>query len=494
MTLAPGGATGRIPAGLSAPGPTGVSVTGTPASATVVWQPVSGVASYSVTRMDPAAAPVQASLPPTATSWLDTGLLPASPYTYVVNAVYPSGQIGSTSVPFTTPPAINPSGFTAAETGAGQVQLGWQPVRGVSYYVLLGPGVPGGGTKVGLATSYTATGVPSGPQTWAVASYYDPTGVPGSAVSTPGSQFTNVSLTVSAPVTSGHYLVTVTGLRVFQASSDDILSRDGMGDEVFAAAYVRRYDRGTGQIAEFSSRQTMVYGDVNGFGTQRVQAGTMSPTGGLRNFDVIPDGATSTERLAPPQDVVFPWRLWEGTLTDKSDALVISPSIWEVDGDNSPFQYWVQQQTTRNASIFVSTSVQNQISTLQFGHLIQGGAEAPGGIFAIDPKNVATDAVLGFMGLPPLATLLAGSADRPIGVVQSVMNAFLPNTTVVLTREIIEQALAQRPIGATMINGFPLALTQPGIMVIPFVDGRLTSLLKASPAVYLMLLQVERLP
>ncbi|HEU5219284.1 MAG TPA: hypothetical protein VFU23_11525, partial [Gemmatimonadales bacterium] len=166
----------------------------------------------------------------------------------------------------------------------------------------------------------------------------------------------------------------------------------------------------------------------------------------------------------------------------------------EVDGDNTPFQNWVQQQTTRNASLFVSTSVQYQIANRLFGHIIQGGAEVPGGIFAINPTNLATDAALGVVGLPPLATLLAGSADRPIGLIPGGLgNSALPNTTVVLTREIIEQALAQRPVGATLVNGFPLALTKPGVMAIPFVDSN-GGTLKDRPAIYLMILQVERLP
>ncbi|HYN81927.1 MAG TPA: hypothetical protein VES88_10530 [Gemmatimonadaceae bacterium] len=96
---------------------------------------------------------------------------------------------------------INPSGFTAQETSQGVVRLSWQPVSGASYYVLLGPGLPLGGVKVGLGKSgvpqivHTATGVRHGNQEWAVASYYDP-----GPVSTPAAAFPRVTLNVSPPV------------------------------------------------------------------------------------------------------------------------------------------------------------------------------------------------------------------------------------------------------------------------------------------------------
>lgn len=423
--------------------------------------------------------PVQATLAATATSWSDVGLRASSPYTYVVTAVYPDGRQASTQVLFTTPPAINPSGFTAAQNaqaGPGQVQLDWKPVPGVSYYVLLGPGVPGGGTKIVGATSFTATGVPPGQQSWSVASYYD-SGVPGGVVSTPAAQFSNASLNVTAPVVSGRYLVTVTGMHSIQMSVDDMLSRDGKGDEVFAAAYVRRYDRSTGTIAEATSRQTMVYGDVFGSPT-RVQAGTMSSLGGIRDGDPIPDDRIGAARNSPAQDVVFPWRLWEGTLTDGNDALVISPSIWEVDGNSSYYSNWVQQQATRNASLFATQAVQVQIAQRGFGYLLQGGASGPQGSFILS-----------------VASLITGSTlDRPIGMTGT---AVFPNTIVVLTREIIELALAQpAPRSVTVIPGYGQGVEKPGIILIPFVDGVFSDSFGITnrPAIYYMMLQVERVP
>lgn len=184
------------------PAPAGVTVTGTPASATLGWQPVTGAVSYTVTRTQASAPAVQQTLAQTSTGMQDVGLRPATAYTYVVGATQADGRGASTSVPFTTPAAVNPAGFAAAQTGAGQVQLTWQPVSAASYYVVFGPGSVSGGMKVTGAASFTVTGVPAGLQTWTVASYYDPGPVPASnavgpnAVSTPATAFPAASLTV----------------------------------------------------------------------------------------------------------------------------------------------------------------------------------------------------------------------------------------------------------------------------------------------------------
>lgn len=175
------------------PAPIGVTVTGTPASATLAWQPVAGVASYVVTRQQANVPPTSQTLAATNTGMYDSGLRPATAYTYTVRAIQADGREGKTDVLFTTPPAVNPSGFTARQTGDGQVQLSWQPVNDASYYVLLGPGSSFGGVKVSGATSFTVTGVPAGLQTWAVASYYEP-----GPVSTVGTEFSTAQLTVAA--------------------------------------------------------------------------------------------------------------------------------------------------------------------------------------------------------------------------------------------------------------------------------------------------------
>jgi hypothetical protein len=69
--------------------------------------------------------------------------------------------------------------------------------------------------------------------------------------------------------------VTVTGLRAGYTTKDGIgiVDTDGKGDEIMAAAFVRRFSRVTAEPLEYTSLQTMVYGDVNGYQTERVQGG-----------------------------------------------------------------------------------------------------------------------------------------------------------------------------------------------------------------------------
>jgi hypothetical protein len=102
------------------------------------------------------------------------------------------------AAPAPTVTPVNPSGFTAKQWGDGQVKLQWQPVDGASYYVLLGPGLPEGGTKVSGETTFFATAVPPGTHEWAVASYYEP-----GPVSTPASEFPRAGLTLDVMQLSG---------------------------------------------------------------------------------------------------------------------------------------------------------------------------------------------------------------------------------------------------------------------------------------------------
>jgi hypothetical protein len=436
-----------------------------------------------------------------------------------------------------TAPAIvpvNPSGLVAGESGANQVMLHWNPVSDASFYVVWGPGLTPGGHRVenqtqmidGAAKVFVvAQNVPAGTQEWMVASYYSP-----GNVSTPSAQYSRAtanvsavaaaSTTTAAPVAAqtlaGKYLVTITGVRVYQASMDDILSRDGMGDEVYAAAYVRRYDRNTSQLADATIRQSAVYGDVNKFETQRLQAGSRSQTGGLQDGDMIPGPALIAMRSVAAQDVTFPLRLWEGTLTDGVDALVISPSLWEKDSADNVYGQWLQFQQAINISLFAKQGVQDQISQRIFGSMVFGMSGGPADTTGQSIQRLVVDAgmMLGGVGVP-LLNILATSADRPLGLVQNGRDqTALPNHTVVLTREIIEAALAKPPLGSIpspLVNAqggnggaqgteplarLGVAAPKPGIIVVHFQEKDVsgTMLFPERPAIYQMYIQVEKMP
>jgi hypothetical protein len=286
----------------------------------------------------------------------------------------------------------------------------------------------------------------------------------------------------AASASSGNYLVTITRLTCIKQTLDDPLQKDGKGDEIYAAAFYRRYDRKTAANLEMSEVQTRVYGDIYQ-APDRIQAGTRSAAGGIQSGDMIPDGALP-QRTLPPQVSQFPLLVWQGALTDGADALLISPSIWESDGNPQLFSGWVQSQTTLSNSIFLATKVQNEIGSKVFQPLTLGTGEGISGSLA---QATAQTAVLAAFGLPPVLTLFSAPQDRPIGLqgtkdANGVDTALLPNTTVVLTREIIEQALRSSSGGG-----------QSALMTITFADNFavLNGVLDL-PGTYLMVLEVER--
>jgi hypothetical protein len=249
---------------------------------------------------------------------------------------------------------------------------------------------------------------------------------------------------------------------------------------------------------------------VNRFGTQRLQAGTRSVTGGIQDGDMIPDGALIATRTMAPQDVTFPMRLWEGTMTDGVDALVISPSLWEQDGSDSFYAKWAAQQQTLNSALFAKQGLQQQITNRVFGPLVLGvSGNSEGG---------STESIVKFLAdtapMVPVLSLLQAPVDRPIGLVQpSPDQTALPNRMFVLTREIIEAALARPPLGAIpspvanvpggggfvgvpAIARIGVIAPKPGIMVIQFEDQGLNGTLAfpERPAIYQMFIQVERVP
>ncbi len=122
------------------------------------------------------------------------------------------------------------------------------------------------------------------------------------------------STSQTAPPTSGNYLVTITGLVCNTA-----LTRS---DAAYASAFIAQYDRPSGNVKMFTNAETWVYGDVNGMESQRKQAGNRSPTGGIGNGDVIPNGFMPGTRITlPPQANLFPLKVWQGQLTAGVDAV-----------------------------------------------------------------------------------------------------------------------------------------------------------------------------
>jgi hypothetical protein len=298
---------------------------------------------------------------------------------------------------------------------------------------------------------------------------------------------------------SGNYLVTITGLLCRIATHEDPLDRGGKGNKVYAATWIRRYDRRTGESQEETNAVTAVYGDTSHF-PDRVQAGSMSLTGGINDGDFIPPNVRGDRGNTPPSDRMFPLKLWQGTLTDGADVLIFSPSIWEDAFDGSWFYLWGPAQNTLSASLLSRQEVQDQINNRAFGPLVLGATASASGNYSQAAEGVAVTAAFGVPVLSiPAKLLFGGGKDRPIGIVPNGFDATaLPNTTIVLTREIIESALS----GNLPPSPLPIIINKPGIMLINFQDtfrrGDWANLgmgqgLYISPGQYTMILQVERM-
>lgn len=517
----------EVVAGTWRANPSGFSAVQTGAGEVLLtWQPVTGLRSYTIRG---AGLPVNGAVVAAGATTFTVSGLPTGSHQWNLSSLY-------FDPPFTTPATefpvaaanialwpVNPAAasFTAVQTAPGEVQLSWQPVTGVSFYGLFGPGLSAVGEKLsGTTTTFTARSVPAGQQQWSVGSFYEP-----GNVSTAIAAFPTVALNVTAAAgspaasspaapapASSRYLVSVTGLRAYQASVDDVLSRDGRGDEVYVAAYVRRYNRLTGELAESTNRESATYGDVANFGAQRFQAGSSSGTGGIQDGDSIPDGALVATRSAPVQEIAYPWKLWDGTLTDSTDVLIITPSLWEQDTKRTLYDLWKQQQLDLNSALLIAPSVQQQIAQKTFGALVSGASGTGGGTAVGGQLRIAADFAMVSFGLP-IYSLISASNDRPIGLLANGPDqAMLPNHAIVLTREIIEAALALPALGVipspianlsqNVLSGVPplarlgVAAPLPGIMVIQFEDRNMPGFLAIPerPAIYQMFIQVERMP
>jgi hypothetical protein len=120
-------------------GPANLSVTGTPAMASLRWDTLPGAIGYNVSRTDPAGTTVR--LTPsaiTSTSFQDQsgGIKPGVQYRYNVTAAYPDGGAGTADVSFTPPPAAAPA-WLRVEPSTAPTALVWAPVPDAGAYQII---------------------------------------------------------------------------------------------------------------------------------------------------------------------------------------------------------------------------------------------------------------------------------------------------------------------------------------------------------------------
>ena len=354
--------------------------------------------------------------------------------------------VGGSTTTSAPPVGKDPGGFTATQIGDGTVQLKWNAVTGVSTYILGGPGA-GNGVQV-TATTYTVTGIPAGPQTWTVASM---------PVLTTFDTWPRASATIVNH--SGKYRIVLTGFRVTHGTSEDALRVDGLGDEVFPSAKVEIVDRTGKVLSSPIPIQGLIHGDTS-VAPNRIRAGSAGTAGGLQQGDVVPAGSDPGQLpTGQPSPVTFPFNIWEGTLTDGGDAVVIRPVLWEWDGDPSTYNVWVQRWTPGNFRYSEEAGTEQAA--------IKSKLDSPDLSPYIGTRNFFCTADI--LKSTLIFDVCKRGTERPIGINRMVCPgnnqmdyAVWCNPTIVVTREAVEKAYAS----TSQTGG-----VAPGVIPIHLLDG-----------------------
>ena len=419
----------------------------------------------------PTLTPAPAPSPPPAPTPA-TGALPTvSPSNPIPSAALPTTG-GLTAAPAPAPPPApqNPAWAKATQVGS-DIVITWAPVPGVSRYAVAGASqadwrdIPAGITTV------TYSNVPPGSYQWRVGSYYDP----GSVATSP-TQWTLAS--ISTAVTSGKYRISIAGFQVNSGSQDGLIQGDGIGDEIYAAAIVTQLDRKTGQLKRNELVQSVVHGDGKFPNEELIGSG--SPSGGLTTGDLVPAGWHPTSPSpAPRLPGRLPLSLWEGTLQDATDAVVIRSALWEWDGDPSAFNQWRDYALTRAGQVSLSLS---RTAATNLSLNVQRDAQSPLWHYCC----------MGHAGPQLKPGEMSGGFDRLIGLDIYYQDPYYYNYSkyywadriLVVTREIAEAAL-------TNANSQQLA---PGVVAISLIDGPTNDAVYNLRANYTLYLRVERMP
>jgi len=302
--------------------------------AALTWSPAPNATSYMVKRRmveDPSCC--NGSSPALSTpSWRDSGLSRKGHYIFTVIVNYADGSVGSAEAGIGSDGA-DPA-VTVGYAGPASVALSWTLMKGVSGYRITGPGLPNG--VFVQAASYTTPPVQtSGTYSWTVTSMYYEGGA--EVAHGPGT-------VVSAPLTirSGRFRISFERFKCVTAKSEDPFRADGRGNEIYITAQVNTYDLNYVPTSMQTVR-TPTFGDVENYPT-RVRAGSASPTGGIQTGDEYPPAVTLISQLQPPTTSNLPFVVWEGDLSEVYGLVIISPAIWESDGNDNLVGYYTAYQ------------------------------------------------------------------------------------------------------------------------------------------------------
>jgi hypothetical protein len=207
-----------------------------------------------------------------------------------------------------------------------------------------------------------------------------------------------------------------------------------------------------------------------------VRAGSFGATGGLKAGDVVPAGGDPRMTSGSPSATRFPLVVWEGALRDGIDAVIVKPTLWEVDGQQQYYSQWANPTHSGRAH----PQLRAEQAAAVKDKATQGDLTPFRGVIVF---NCASADVL-------QADCSPGD-DRPIGINQ---NTCIGNprglawcdVTIVLTREGIERALS---------SSYQVAGDPPGVITIPLSDREGVDDVRGGlDGNYELYIRVERMP
>jgi hypothetical protein len=278
------------------------------------------------------------------------------------------------------------------------------------------------------------TQIANGPYNRATPITNQPAGGDSNGVDSNGNPTTSVS-TGRPPAFASSFRVMLNGYRVEHQTRDDMFERDGVGDEVTLVWDLAEIDSSGGFVPR---RWGNIFSSFMGQQPRNeIRAGNGSDRGGLVTGDGFPT-ATPWRRLTPVNPGIPPNILFEGELTQGSNAVLIIPTIWEADNTGSlrgTFAAAVERDRPR-----ITSSVMRMISSSLPGepasHVMPGSSLGMG--------NTLT------LGTGPLG--LGQVDDRPIGMQASGSGfGFVPQAMVLTYDRARELARADFGFGRGVI-------------------------------------------
>jgi hypothetical protein len=280
----------------------------------------------------------------------------------------------------------------------------------------------------------------------------------------------------------GRFRVTLTGFLVSNATTENQLSIDGAGDEVFALVNFAELTSSNTIVGGVRVGKSLLYGDTAGranpFGVGYIlggqptvlHAGSASPTGGLRNPDHI--GLGGELPACPPNASaetcarLIPMVLWEGELRrggPNPNGVVILPTIWE--NDNVPDEM-LNVWNGSGASNFIRRFARDDSARFITGRV---------------PRPLVEQVAADMMVMP---TPQRNDFDRPIGLNGEPFNPFaaIPDRTTFIPAVMLLTFNSAQEAADSVTQG-------RGIVEIHYRDGE-----RYGRGIYTIFLRVDRLP